>query len=122
VLHRAADFRWGRQGRGVGRGVGGWGVGGGGGKACRDRRKEKGGTQLLLLLLLLLLLFPTASLCCRNYSADATAFVITYPIDSDPAKRTAALAWEAAFIQLANNELRGMAAAANLSFAFQAER
>jgi len=48
--------------------------------------------------------------------------VITYPIDRDPAKRTAALAWEAAFIQLANNELRGMAAAANLSFAFQAER
>lgn len=59
---------------------------------------------------------------CRNYSADATAFVITYPIDSDPAKRSAALAWEAGFIQLANNELKNMAHAANLSFAFQAER
>lgn len=58
----------------------------------------------------------------RNYSADATAFVITYPIDSDPAKRGAALAWEAAFIELANHELRDMAHAANLTFAFQAER
>lgn len=59
---------------------------------------------------------------CRNYSADATAFVVTYPIDSDPVKRSAALAWEAAFIQLATHELRDMAHAANLSFAFQAER
>lgn len=66
-----------------------------------------------------MLLIVTA---CRNYSADATAFVITYPIDSDPAKRSTALAWEAAFIELANNELKGLALASNLSFAFQAER
>eukprot|EP00883_Tetradesmus_obliquus_P007421 jgi/Sobl393_1/18043/SZX70998.1 len=58
----------------------------------------------------------------RNYSADATAFVVTYPIDSNPANLPAALAWEAAFLQLAQGELRGMAAAANLSLAFQAER
>lgn len=66
---------------------------------------------------LLLLLLPH-----RNYSADATAFVVTFPIDSDPANKPAALAWEAGFIALANKELRDMAHAANLSFAFQAER
>lgn len=47
---------------------------------------------------------------------------MTYPIDSNPANLPAALAWEAAFLQLAQGELRGMAAAANLSLAFQAER
>jgi hypothetical protein len=64
----------------------------------------------------------TALHCCRNYSADATAFVITYPIDSAPANLPAALAWEAAFLELAKSELSQMAAAANLSLAFQAER
>jgi Niemann-Pick C1 protein len=59
---------------------------------------------------------------CRNYSADATAFVITYPIDSAPTNLPAALAWEAAFLELAKNELSAMAATANLSLAFQAER
>ncbi|KAF6262418.1 multidrug efflux transporter AcrB transmembrane domain-containing protein [Scenedesmus sp. NREL 46B-D3] len=58
----------------------------------------------------------------RNYSADATAFVVTYPIDSAPANLPAALAWEAAFLELAQGELSAMAAAANLSLAFQAER
>eukprot|EP00879_Flechtneria_rotunda_P012269 GHRR01012815.1.p1 GENE.GHRR01012815.1~~GHRR01012815.1.p1 ORF type:complete len:1130 (+),score=344.72 GHRR01012815.1:967-4356(+) len=58
----------------------------------------------------------------RNYSADTTAFVVTYPIDSSPANRAAALAWEEAFVQLAKTELSSMAAAAKLSLAFQAER
>eukprot|EP00775_Hariotina_reticulata_P001814 gene1814-2147_t len=58
----------------------------------------------------------------RNYSADATAFVVTYPIDSNPGNLAAALAWESAFIQLAKGPLSKMAAAANLSLAFQAER
>lgn len=59
---------------------------------------------------------------CRNYSADATAFVVTYPIDSNPDNLEAALAWEAAFIQLAKTQLTNMAAAAKLKIAFQAER
>ncbi|KAF8057679.1 NPC1 [Scenedesmus sp. PABB004] len=58
----------------------------------------------------------------RNYTADATAFVVTYPIDSGPATRAAALAWEAAFVALARGELSAMAAAANLTLSFQAER
>eukprot|EP00878_Enallax_costatus_P015127 GHUV01015839.1.p1 GENE.GHUV01015839.1~~GHUV01015839.1.p1 ORF type:complete len:1041 (+),score=174.75 GHUV01015839.1:474-3596(+) len=58
----------------------------------------------------------------RNYSADATAFVITYPIDSNPDNLEAALAWETAFIQLANTELSSMATGAKLKLAFQAER
>jgi hypothetical protein len=48
--------------------------------------------------------------------------VVTYPIDSTPGKRAAALAWEADFIELARGELSRMAAAGNLSLAFQAER
>lgn len=59
---------------------------------------------------------------CRNYSADATAFVVTYPIDSNPGNLQAALAWETAFIELAQTELSSMAAAAKLKLAFQAER
>jgi hypothetical protein len=47
---------------------------------------------------------------------------VTYPIDSAPANLPAALAWEAAFLELAKGELSEMATAANLSLAFQAER
>lgn len=47
---------------------------------------------------------------------------MTYPIDSAAANLLAALAWEAAFIELAKGELSSMAAAANLKLAFQAER
>lgn len=61
-------------------------------------------------------------MACRNYSADATALVVTYPIDSSPDNLQAALAWEAAFIELAKTELSSMAAAARLKLAFQAER
>jgi hypothetical protein len=68
------------------------------------------------------LLDSTTAISCRNYSADATAFVVTYPIDSSPGNLAAALAWESAFIQLAKGPLSQMAAAANLSLAFQAER
>jgi hypothetical protein len=59
---------------------------------------------------------------CRNYSADATSFVVTYPIDSSPDNHAAALAWEEAFIALAKGKLSDMVAQANLSLAFSAER
>lgn len=37
--------------------------------------------------------FPTAAAAFRNYSADATAFVVTLPLDPHPASRRAGLAW-----------------------------
>lgn len=58
----------------------------------------------------------------RNYSADATSFVITYPIDPSPSNRAAALAWEAAFIEVARGRLAELAEGANLTIAFSAER
>ncbi len=58
----------------------------------------------------------------RNYSADATAFVVTYPVDSRPERRAQALTWEAAFIELAKGKLIAMAAAANLTLSFSSER
>lgn len=58
----------------------------------------------------------------RNYSADATAFVVTYPVDSRPEGRERALAWEAAFVELAKGKLSAMAAAANLTLSFSSER
>lgn len=64
-------------------------------------------------------------LCCcqhRNYSADATAFVVTYPVNSATANREAALAWETEFLKLAEMKLTDMAKAANLSLSFSSER
>jgi hypothetical protein len=58
----------------------------------------------------------------RNYSSDATALVVTYPVDPSLDARAAAVAWEQAFIELARGELSQMAAAANLTLAFSAER
>ncbi|KAK9823955.1 hypothetical protein WJX72_006638 [[Myrmecia] bisecta] len=58
----------------------------------------------------------------RNYTADATAFVVTYPVDSSEHKRAAALAWEAAFLRLAQDTLRPMAQAARLDLSFSTER
>jgi Niemann-Pick C1 protein len=58
----------------------------------------------------------------RNYSADATALVMTYPVDSRPEARARALAWEAAFVELAKGKLSTMAAAANLTLSFSSER
>ncbi len=37
--------------------------------------------------------FPTDSTAFRNFSADATAFVVTYPIDSHPENRWGGTAW-----------------------------
>ncbi len=62
------------------------------------------------------------SLFWSSYSADATAFVITYPVDNSIPNRKAALAWEAAFLKLAKGRLSDMAAAANLSLSYSAER
>lgn len=59
---------------------------------------------------------------CSVRSADATAFVVTYPVDSSPAKRAAALAWEAAFLTLARGELSDVAAAGGLRLSFSTER
>ena len=64
----------------------------------------------------------THAVRARNFSADATSFVITYPVDSSPANRAAAAAWEAEFLKLAAGRLSDMAAAANLTLAFSAER
>ena len=58
----------------------------------------------------------------RNYSADATAFVTTFPVSSHPATRRQAEAWEAAFVKLARGRLTEIAAAANLTISFSAER
>jgi Niemann-Pick C1 protein len=58
----------------------------------------------------------------RNYSADATALVVTYPVDSREGNRAAALAWESAFVELAKGKLSAMAAAANLTLSFSSER
>ncbi|KAL4425014.1 hypothetical protein ABPG77_002899, partial [Micractinium sp. CCAP 211/92] len=65
--------------------------------------------------------FPTDA-SFRNFSADASAFVVTFPIDSHPANRDAALAWEAAFVGLAAGRLTEMAEAAGLRLSFSAER
>ncbi|PRW56197.1 Niemann-Pick C1 [Chlorella sorokiniana] len=66
--------------------------------------------------------FPTDSATFRNFSADATAFVVTYPINSHPENREAALAWEAAFVQLASTQLTAMAEGAGLRLSFSTER
>ncbi|KAI3436838.1 hypothetical protein D9Q98_006248 [Chlorella vulgaris] len=66
--------------------------------------------------------FPTAAASLRNFSADATAFVVTLPINPHPDNRPAALAWEAAFVELAGGRLSEMAAAAGLRLSFSAER
>jgi hypothetical protein len=40
------------------------------------------------------------SLCCRSYSDNTTSFVVTLPLSSSIDDRNAALAWEAAFVQV----------------------
>eukprot|EP00887_Chlorella_sp_A99_P002624 scaffold6.g2624.t1 len=45
--------------------------------------------------------FPANASLLRNYTADATAFVVTLPLDPSPAAAAAAQAWEAAFVELA---------------------
>ncbi|GFR48083.1 hypothetical protein Agub_g9922, partial [Astrephomene gubernaculifera] len=57
-----------------------------------------------------------------TYSAGATSFVTTLPVSSDPSLRPAALAWEAAFLQLAADKLAPAAASANLTLSYSAER
>lgn len=66
--------------------------------------------------------FPTTPKSFRNYSADATAFVVTYPVNSDPENRVASEAWEAAFIELASTKLTHMAHEAGLELSFSSER
>eukprot|EP00884_Botryococcus_braunii_P021147 jgi/Botrbrau1/7716/Bobra.0159s0148.1 len=65
--------------------------------------------------------FPTGP-SFRNYSADATAFVVTYPVDSSEKLRAAALAWEAAFVELAKGKLSLMAEKAGLRLSFSSQR
>ncbi|KAL6768530.1 SSD3 [Auxenochlorella protothecoides x Auxenochlorella symbiontica] len=66
--------------------------------------------------------FPTAAAEFRNFSADATAFVVTFLLDPAPALRPAAEAWEAAFTTLAHTRLRSMAEEAGLRLSFSAQR
>eukprot|EP00798_Chlamydomonas_sp_ICE-L_P025324 gene25325-10979_t len=66
--------------------------------------------------------FPRNKEDFRNYTADATAFVVTYPVSSHLEVRSQATAWEKAFIQLAKGKLADLASAANLSISFVAER
>ncbi|KAL6781423.1 SSD3 [Auxenochlorella protothecoides x Auxenochlorella symbiontica] len=66
--------------------------------------------------------FPTAAAEFRNFSADATAFVVTFLLDPAPALRPAAEAWEAAFTMLAHTRLRSMAEEAGLRLSFSAQR
>ncbi|GBG66859.1 hypothetical protein CBR_g70736 [Chara braunii] len=60
----------------------------------------------------------------KNFT-DAVAFVITYPVDNDANKSDSrysdALAWEAAFVDLAKNELTAMVNKKGLTFAFSTE-
>lgn len=65
--------------------------------------------------------FPTGP-TFRNYSADATAFVVTYPVNSDAGNVAAARAWEAAFVALARGKLSDMARGAGLALSFSSER
>ncbi len=64
----------------------------------------------------------TCLLLLRNYTADATVFVVTYPVDSSAANLPAAKAWEAQFVELAKGQLTQLAHAANLSLSFSSER
>ncbi|KAJ9512863.1 hypothetical protein QJQ45_029163, partial [Haematococcus lacustris] len=57
-----------------------------------------------------------------SFMEDSTALVVTYPLSSSLSTRAAALAWEAAFLQLAQEVLRPMARAANITLSFSAER
>ncbi|KAJ9512509.1 hypothetical protein QJQ45_018994, partial [Haematococcus lacustris] len=66
--------------------------------------------------------FPTDKEHFRSFIEDSTALVVTYPLSSSLTTRAAALAWEAAFLQLAQGVLRPMARAANLTLSFSAER
>ncbi|KAL4457923.1 hypothetical protein ABPG75_012788 [Micractinium tetrahymenae] len=66
--------------------------------------------------------FPTDATSFRNFSTDASAFVVTFPIDSHPANREAALAWEAAFVRLAAGRLAELAQGAGLRLSFSTER
>lgn len=58
----------------------------------------------------------------RSYTSNATSFVVTYPVASGGDTRDAALAWEQAFIELAQGPLTGLAVAAGLSLSFSSER
>ncbi|EIE26672.1 multidrug efflux transporter AcrB transmembrane domain-containing protein [Coccomyxa subellipsoidea C-169] len=59
----------------------------------------------------------------RNFSADSTAFVVTFPVDSSSGNRCSLpLAWEAEFIELARTKLTQMADEAGLRLSFSAER
>lgn len=59
----------------------------------------------------------------RNFTADATAFVVTLPVVSAAGTaRLAARAWESEFVRVAEEQLGPMAAAANLTLSFSTER
>ena len=61
-------------------------------------------------------------LLVRNFTADASSFVVTLPLDSSPGARGGALAWEAAFIRLAETRLTALAEGANLRVSYSSER
>ena len=65
--------------------------------------------------------FPTDS-TFRSYRQDAASLVVTFPLSSAPEDAAAAAAWEAAFLRLAGGKLAQMAAEANLTLAYSAER
>jgi Niemann-Pick C1 protein len=66
--------------------------------------------------------FPERRSLFRNYTADATSFVVTYPIDPSPENLPAALAWERAFLELAQGKLSEIARERNLTLSFSAQR
>jgi Niemann-Pick C1 protein len=57
-----------------------------------------------------------------SFAEDATAFIVTYPLVSDPTRRRAAEAWEAVFLDLAAGKLTQMAGDAGLRLSYSTER
>ncbi|GMH37538.1 hypothetical protein BSKO_05411 [Bryopsis sp. KO-2023] len=66
--------------------------------------------------------YPEGTDSGSEYVNFATAFVVSYPVDSSKENRAAALAWEKAFIDVTLNKLKPMAEAANLTLSFLSER
>lgn len=66
--------------------------------------------------------FPPETETGRDYVTDTTAFVVTFPVVSAQDNLDAALAWETAFVQIAQSKLQPMAKKLNLTLSFLTER
>ncbi|CAG9464392.1 unnamed protein product [Pedinophyceae sp. YPF-701] len=68
--------------------------------------------------------YPRGAPPSAGLADNATAFVVTYPVSSDPALARAAEAWEAAFVHLLTEDtaVRDILAARGLTFSFSTQR